>query len=66
MPMEPKAYRAILAQLTEAFPGKGAISMDEAAAFYGVSKKTLTRDATFPKDGHGRVVLVKFAHWLAV
>ena len=66
MPMETKAYRAVLAQLAEAFPGKGAISLEEAAAYYGVSKRTLQRDGTFPRDSHGRVVLVKFAQWLAV
>lgn len=66
MPREKKFYRDILAQLTAAFPGVGAISLDEAAAYYGVSKRTLQRDATFPLDGHKRVVLVEFARWLSV
>lgn len=66
MARETKSYRAILAQLSEAFPGKGAISLDEAAGWYGVSKRTLQRDETFPKGAHGRVLIVNFARWLAV
>ncbi len=66
MPREPKAYREILAALNEAFPGRGAISLDEAAKYYGVSKRTLQRDETFPVGAHKKVVLVNFARWLAV
>ena len=66
MPKEKPSYRAIVEQLNAAFPGRGAISLDEAAGFYGVSARTLKRDGTFPIDGHNRVVLAKFAQWLAV
>lgn len=65
MPRETKTYRAIREQLSEAFPGVGAISLDEAAKFYGVSTRTLQRDETFPRGPHGRVVLESFARWMA-
>ena len=66
MPREKKSYRAILEQLNTAFPGTGAISLSEAAAFYGVSVRTLQRDKTFPVGAHKRVVLAEFARWMAV
>lgn len=65
MPRETKAYREILAQLNAAFPGRGAISLDEAASYYGCSKRTLQRDATFPVGAHNKVVLVNFARWMS-
>lgn len=66
MAREKEAYRENLAQLKEAFPGVGAISLGEAAAYYGTSKATLTRDETFPLDAHKRVTLANFARWLSV
>lgn len=66
MPREKKSYRAVLKHLKETFPDTGAISLDQAAIFYGVSKRTLQRDKTFPVDAHNRVTLAAFADWLAV
>ena len=65
MAREKRDYRPILEQLTAAFPDRIAISMDEAATFYGMSKRTLQRDKTFPADQHRRITLVSFARWLA-
>lgn len=66
MAREKQTYRANLEQLIAAFPGVGAISLDQAAAYYGVSKRTLQRDKTFPTDGHRRITLAAFAQWLSV
>ena len=66
MPQERKTYRAILAQLSELYPGQGAISLSQAAAFYGVCERTLKRDKTFPIGPHNRVSVVNLARWMAI
>ena len=66
MPREKQTYRDNLNMLMRSFPGVGAISVKEAAEYYGASVKTLMRDDTFPKDCHNRVSLANFARWLAV
>lgn len=66
MPREKETYRATLEGLRQTFPGTGAISLEQAARYYGVSKRTLQRDATFPVDAHRRVPLADFARWLTV
>ena len=65
MPKEKEAYRPTLEVLRERFPGVLSISVAEAAEVYGMSERTLRRDATFPIDSHGRVPLVRFARWLS-
>lgn len=66
MPRERGTYRPILEALNTAFPDKGAITLDEAAAYYGVSPRTLRRDETFPVGPHKRVPLAAFARWMSV
>jgi hypothetical protein len=49
MPREKEDFREILARLTERFPGRAAISIQEAAPILGRCVKTLTYDKNFPK-----------------
>lgn len=65
MPKEKATYRDNLELLMRAFPGVGAISVKQAAKYYGVSTKTLTRDKTLPRDSHNRIPLPGFARWLS-
>jgi hypothetical protein len=65
LPREKQDYREILARLNAVFPDRGAITLEEAARYYGVCTRTLTRDKSFPVGPHKRVELTKFARWLA-
>lgn len=66
MAREKATYRDNLDLLMKAFPGVGAITLEQAAAWYGKSKATLRRDETFPRDSHNMVGLANFARWLSV
>lgn len=66
MPRELPGYRDTLEMLMKLFPESVAISMDDAAKYYGVSKATLKRDKTFPVDAHNRVPIPRFARWLCL
>lgn len=66
MPREKETYRDNLELLMRIFPGVGAISIEQAAQYYGVSRKTLERDKTLPRDAHNRIPLPSFARWLSV
>lgn len=46
MAREKEGYRDTLAALSEAFPGKGALSRTEVAAFLGVTPRTVQRWVT--------------------
>lgn len=43
MSREKAGYRDVIAQLGEAYPGKGALSRNEVAQFMGVTSRTVAR-----------------------
>lgn len=68
MPRERECYRDNLANLRDRYPGKEAISLNEAAAYLGAKRERLLGDETFPwrkLGGQYIVVLVNFARWLS-
>lgn len=74
MPLEKPGFREQLARLDEAYPGREAIKLAEAAAYLGLYRGTLLADKTFPAmkvGGNGKysgsyvVPKVALAHWLS-
>lgn len=68
MPREKEDFRENLARLTERFPGREAISIQEAAPILGRCVRTLVDDKKFPKIKIGSswsVPLVGLARWLS-
>lgn len=61
--MEKKGYRENLEKLEKAYPGRGMLTMNEVAAFCGVSRMTVVRwkdsgKLTVQQTGRGKKVLV--------
>lgn len=68
MSREKEDFRENLARLTERFPGREAISIQEAAPVVGRCVKMLSYDKSFPKRKVGNrwsVPLVGLARWLS-
>lgn len=69
MAKEPDGYREQLARLTERFPDKEAITMQEVCAVIGRKDyRPLTKDKSFPAKkagGQYSVPLTKLAWWLS-
>ena len=69
MPREKEGFHEQLEAIYEHFGKEPAlISLDKAAAYVGVDKRTLLEDRSFPVKSVGRcyrVALVALARWLA-
>ena len=69
MPREKEGFHEQLEAIYEHFGNEPAlISLDKAAAYVGVDKRTLLEDRSFPVKNIGRcyrVPLVALARWLA-
>lgn len=48
MPREKEGFREQLARLDELYPGREAISIQEASALLGLYRRTLLEDESFP------------------
>jgi len=67
-------YKTNLDRLREVFPGKEAITVSAAAAYFGCDEYTLREDPDFPLRYYGpgtrkrvaKVPLASFARWLSV
>lgn len=65
-------FEANIKRLRAAFPGVEAISIVQAASFFGCDPQTLREDRSFPVRHFGsggkrvKVPLVSFARWLSV
>ena len=68
MPREKEDFREILARLTEKFPGRETISIQEAVPLVNRCAKSLRYDSDFPKKKIGNiwyVPIVGLARWLS-
>lgn len=67
---EPDGYREQLERLTERFPGKETLTMQEVCAVVGCYRRTLLSDKSFPAKRIGKkgiyvISIVKLAWWMA-
>lgn len=69
MPREPNGYREQLEHLSEKFPGKEVLSVQEVCSMLGCHRQTLLADKTFPAKqirGKGKyyIPIVGLARWM--
>lgn len=67
MPREKEGFREQLARLSEKYPGREMISIQEASEVTGYHRRTLLKDKSFPRKMIGNkysIPLVQLARWM--
>lgn len=67
MPREKEGFREQLQRLTELYPGREMITIQEASDLTGYHRRTLLKDKSFPRKMIGNrysIPLVQLARWM--